>query len=61
MFTGIFAIEAIFKLIALAPKNFFASAWNCFDSMIVFFSIIEIFLEGVRGFSIFRSFRLVSF
>ena len=61
VFTLIFATEAFLKLIALSPKKFFCNTWNCFDFIIVFCSILEIFLEGIRGFSIFRSFRLVSF
>ena len=54
-----FAIEAFFKIIALTPKKYLSKKWNVFDIVIVILSIGELFLEGVKGLSILRSFRLV--
>ncbi|XP_053203618.1 sodium channel protein para-like isoform X3 [Panonychus citri] len=58
-FSGTFAIEAFMKLIAISPKFYFREGWNVFDFIIVALSLLEIFLEGVRGLSVLRSFRLL--
>ncbi|RWS27873.1 uncharacterized protein B4U80_02113 [Leptotrombidium deliense] len=58
-FTTTFAIEAFLKLIALSPKFYFREGWNIFDFLIVTLSLMEKAFEGVGGFSVLRTFRLL--
>uniref|UniRef100_H2SA80 Voltage-dependent L-type calcium channel subunit alpha n=1 Tax=Takifugu rubripes TaxID=31033 RepID=H2SA80_TAKRU len=39
VFTGVFTVEMILKLIAFKPRNYFADAWNTFDALIVVGSV----------------------
>ena len=41
---GIFTFEAIIKLIAM-KKAYFSDSWNIFDFVIVFFTLIVLFLK----------------
>ncbi|KAK6473101.1 sodium channel protein type 4 subunit alpha B isoform X1 [Huso huso] len=59
VFTGIFAAEMVFKLIALDPYYYFQTGWNIFDSIIVTLSLVELGLADVEGLSVLRSFRLL--
>ncbi|XP_075206412.1 sodium channel protein type 4 subunit alpha [Anomaloglossus baeobatrachus] len=59
VFTGIFAAEMFFKLIALDPYYYFQVGWNIFDSIIVTLSLVELGLANVEGLSVLRSFRLL--
>nr|6NT3_A Chain A, Sodium channel protein type 9 subunit alpha, Sodium channel protein PaFPC1, chimeric construct [synthetic construct]6NT4_A Chain A, Sodium channel protein PaFPC1,Sodium channel protein type 9 subunit alpha,Sodium channel protein PaFPC1 [synthetic construct] len=59
IFTSIYIVEAVLKIIALSPKFYFKDSWNVFDFIIVVFAILELGLEGVQGLSVFRSFRLL--
>lgn len=59
VFTGIFAAEMFFKIIALDPYEYFQVGWNIFDSIIVTLSLVELGLANVEGLSVLRSFRLV--
>lgn len=59
VFTGIFAAEMFFKLIALDPYEYFQVGWNIFDSIIVTLSLVELGLANVEGLSVLRSFRLL--
>ncbi|MGH0148844.1 UNVERIFIED_CONTAM: hypothetical protein FKN15_014004 [Acipenser sinensis] len=59
VFTGIFAAEMVFKLIALDPYYYFQTGWNIFDSIIVTLSLVELGLANVEGLSVLRSFRLL--
>ena len=52
-------MEAALKVIALGLYRYLGDKWNCFDIVIVILSLIELGLEGVKGLSILRSFRLV--
>ena len=61
VFTGIFAGEMLFKLVAMDPYYYFQEAWNCFDGFIVTLSLVELALADVEGLSVLRSFRLVHF
>jgi uncharacterized Fe-S radical SAM superfamily protein PflX len=45
LFTTVFIIEAILKIIAYAPRIYFSSSWNKFDLFVVCASIVDIFLE----------------
>jgi hypothetical protein len=60
VFTGIFAGEAILKIIAMAPVKYFKDGWNVFDLIIVTLSLVELGLANIKGLSVLRSFRLVS-
>lgn len=59
VFTGIFMVEMVLKLIALDPYEYFQQGWNIFDSIIVTLSLVELGLADVQGLSVLRSFRLV--
>lgn len=61
VFTGIFTVEAGLKVLALGLYKYLQDGWSCFDFVIVILSLVELGLEGVKGLSILRSFRLVSF
>lgn len=60
VFTGIFTMEAILKIIAVSPAKYLRDGWNVFDSVIVTLSLVELGLANVKGLSVLRSFRLVS-
>jgi len=60
-FTTIFTAESILKIIALTPGKFLRNGWNVFDLIIVTVSLIELGLANVKGLSVLRSFRLVSY
>ena len=47
-------------MIGLHPYYYFQEAWNCFDAIIVCFSLLEFALANVKGFAVLRTFRLVS-
>ncbi|CAD5219442.1 unnamed protein product [Bursaphelenchus okinawaensis] len=68
LFTGVFAFEAVFKIIALNPKNYFGDRWNAFDFVIVLGSFIDIIygklspgsnIISINFFRLFRVMRLV--
>uniref|UniRef100_A0A915B7M7 Voltage-dependent L-type calcium channel subunit alpha n=1 Tax=Parascaris univalens TaxID=6257 RepID=A0A915B7M7_PARUN len=68
VFTGVFAFEALFKIIALNPKNYFGDRWNAFDFIIVLGSFIDIIygklspgsnIISINFFRLFRVMRLV--
>ncbi|GMT23860.1 hypothetical protein PFISCL1PPCAC_15157, partial [Pristionchus fissidentatus] len=68
IFTGVFAFEAFFKIIALNPKNYFGDRWNAFDFVIVLGSFIDIIygrvspgsnIISINFFRLFRVMRLV--
>lgn len=63
-----FAFEALFKIIALNPKNYFGDRWNAFDFIIVLGSFIDISygklspgsnIISINFFRLFRVMRLV--
>eukprot|EP01061_Rhynchopus_euleeides_P018893 TRINITY_DN3112_c0_g1_i6.p1 TRINITY_DN3112_c0_g1~~TRINITY_DN3112_c0_g1_i6.p1 ORF type:complete len:1793 (+),score=658.70 TRINITY_DN3112_c0_g1_i6:673-5379(+) len=62
VFYGIFAAEAVLKLIAMGPKIYLQDAWNKFDLSIVILStlgvIMELALQASPAVSIFRILRL---
>lgn len=59
-FVLVFVIEAILKLTALGPVQYFRDEWNTFDFIVTAFGVIELGLENVQGLSVLRAFRLVS-
>jgi len=62
--TFIFLAEMVIKLVALGPRNYVKDRFNIFDAVVVFFSIIEVFLgwftvSSAGGLSAFRAFRIL--
>jgi len=57
IFTSIFVLEAVIKLIGLGGKNYFQDGWNRFDFFVVAASVTEIFLSNFAdvGLSILRT------
>ncbi|CAF0857896.1 unnamed protein product [Rotaria sordida] len=49
IFTIVFIIEAILKIIALGPLNYFKDKWNQIDSIIVILSISGIVIEKMKN------------
>ncbi|XP_036762895.2 voltage-dependent L-type calcium channel subunit alpha-1C isoform X3 [Manis pentadactyla] len=45
LFTGLFTVEMVLKLIAFKPKGHFSDPWNVFDFLIVIGSIIDVILS----------------
>ena len=59
VFTIVFTAEMILKIIAFGAKDYIRDKFNCFDALIVLFSIIDLFLiNGTSSFSALRAFRL---
>jgi hypothetical protein len=59
IFTLIFALEMVIKLIGLHPYYYFQDTWNIFDAFIVTMSLMEFILVNVSSFSALRTFRLM--
>ncbi|XP_076859258.1 calcium channel, voltage-dependent, L type, alpha 1D subunit, a isoform X2 [Brachyhypopomus gauderio] len=67
IFTAVFTVEMVIKLIAYKPTHYFTDAWNAFDALIVVGSIVDIAVnefkeaEEKSGLSItfFRLFRVL--
>ncbi|XP_026976904.1 voltage-dependent L-type calcium channel subunit alpha-1D isoform X2 [Sagmatias obliquidens] len=70
VFTGVFTVEMVLKVIAFKPKGYFSDAWNTFDSLIVIGSIVDVALSeadnseesnriSITFFRLFRVMRLV--
>lgn len=71
LFTGVFALEAFVKIMALGVPDYFSDPWNTFDFCIIGGSLLSILLflyadislKGaitiVRSFRILRVFRLI--
>uniref|UniRef100_A0A3P9P8N5 Voltage-dependent L-type calcium channel subunit alpha n=1 Tax=Poecilia reticulata TaxID=8081 RepID=A0A3P9P8N5_POERE len=70
VFTGLFTVEMLLKLLALRLRHYFVDAWNSFDALIVVGSVVDIvvteFSSGedssrvsITFFRLFRVMRLV--
>ncbi|XP_053359228.1 calcium channel, voltage-dependent, L type, alpha 1F subunit [Clarias gariepinus] len=70
VFTGLFTVEMIVKLLALRPRHYFTDAWNSFDALIVVGSVVDIVVTefsssedssrvSITFFRLFRVMRLV--
>lgn len=65
IFTGVFVIEAVVKVIAFEPRVYFSEGWNIFDFIIILGSFVSIFISAntsleIRGaITILRSFRIL--
>ena len=59
IFTSVFTIEVLLKVIGQSPKAFIMDKFNIFDTVIVLISISELFISsGSGGVSALRAFRL---
>jgi len=64
VFTVIFTVEVVLKLIGLGVRGYAADKFNLFDALIVMISIAEMFaaeggpLSALRAFRLFRIFKL---
>ncbi|XP_078270772.1 voltage-dependent L-type calcium channel subunit alpha-1D-like isoform X6 [Rhinoraja longicauda] len=70
VFTAVFTVEMVLKLIAFKPMGYFSDSWNVFDFLIVIGSIIDVVLGEIDNseessrisitfFRLFRVMRLV--
>ncbi|XP_059352397.1 voltage-dependent T-type calcium channel subunit alpha-1G-like isoform X2 [Daphnia carinata] len=68
IFSAIFAIEMLLKVIAEGPLNYVGNGFNVFDGVIVILSLVEVFQSlnrfegddgGSSGLSVLRTFRLL--
>ncbi|KAM9409165.1 calcium channel, voltage-dependent, L type, alpha 1D subunit, a [Pholidichthys leucotaenia] len=48
VFTAVFTVEMVLKLIAFKPRHYFADAWNTFDALIVVGSVVDIAISEVN-------------
>ncbi|XP_072538249.1 voltage-dependent L-type calcium channel subunit alpha-1D isoform X4 [Salminus brasiliensis] len=49
VFTGVFTVEMILKLVAFKPRGYFGDAWNVFDALVVIGSVVDIILSQAEG------------
>ncbi|XP_051949884.1 voltage-dependent L-type calcium channel subunit alpha-1D [Xyrauchen texanus] len=49
IFTTLFTVEMIIKLLALRPYHYFIDAWNSFDALIVVGSLVDIMIAELSG------------
>lgn len=61
VFTAIFFMEMILKMFGLGIKEYFKDGFNIFDSIVVLFSLVDVFqsAESNSGLSVLRAFRLL--
>ncbi|XP_031165476.1 voltage-dependent T-type calcium channel subunit alpha-1H-like [Sander lucioperca] len=59
VFTSLFGLEMLLKLLALGLFGYIKNPYNGFDSIIVIISVWEIVGEAEGGFSVLRTFRLL--
>ncbi|RMB90025.1 hypothetical protein DUI87_33583 [Hirundo rustica rustica] len=70
VFTGLFTVEMVLKIIAFKPRHYFCDAWNTFDALIVVGSVVDIAVTefnssedssriSITFFRLFRVMRLV--
>ncbi|XP_039234578.1 voltage-dependent L-type calcium channel subunit alpha-1F-like, partial [Pipra filicauda] len=49
VFTGLFTVEMVLKIIAFKPRHYFCDAWNTFDALIVVGSVVDIAVTEVNN------------
>ncbi len=67
VFTSIFIVECVAKIVGLGPVRYFQNAWNKFDSFVVFASIIDLIVTNstdansdfLKSFQIIRVLRVL--
>ncbi|XP_035238342.1 voltage-dependent L-type calcium channel subunit alpha-1D-like isoform X26 [Anguilla anguilla] len=47
VFTGVFTVEMLLKLIAFKPRGYFTDPWNVFDALVVIGSVVDIVLSEI--------------
>jgi hypothetical protein len=45
VFTGLFTLEMLLKLIGLGPWKYLSDPWSLFDAVVVAFSLVELVTE----------------
>ena len=58
-FTAIFTLEALIKVYAHGAHEYFASAWNLVDSMIVTTSLLALLSDAIPQFAMMKSLRIL--
>ena len=58
VFTAIFALETVLKIVGLGIKNFSKDKFNIFDAIVVLLSLVELSLDSNSSISALRAFRL---
>ena len=61
IFTGIFILECIIKLLGYGFRPYFHSSWNKFDFFVVIASLVDLAVANVEGFdaSFLKSFQII--
>ncbi|KAM9210658.1 voltage-dependent T-type calcium channel subunit alpha-1H [Dugong dugon] len=59
VFTSLFALEMLLKLLACGPLGYIRNPYNIFDGVIVVISVWEIIGQADGGLSVLRTFRLL--
>jgi len=61
VFTGIFIVECLIKLLAYGIVPYFHSGWNKFDFFVVISSIVDLAVANIEGFdaSFLKSFQII--
>ncbi|XP_038618740.1 LOW QUALITY PROTEIN: voltage-dependent T-type calcium channel subunit alpha-1H-like [Tachyglossus aculeatus] len=59
VFTSVFALEMLLKLLACGPIGYVKNPYNIFDGVIVVISVCEIIGQADGGLSVLRTFRLL--
>ncbi|KAL1415697.1 hypothetical protein MTO96_029022 [Rhipicephalus appendiculatus] len=59
IFTGIFGLEMLLKILAEGFLSYISSGFNLFDGVIVILSIVELCQSSGSGLSVLRTFRLL--
>ena len=65
LFTAIFLVELVVKMLGYGPIDYFADNFNCFDFLVVVFSIVETAIavgsdgDGAVNLSVLRTFRIM--
>ncbi len=65
VFTGIFMLEALLKILGQGPSQYFRDGWNRFDFIIALFSTVGVLIsensviEIKSIFPLFRAFRVL--
>ncbi|XP_044792329.2 voltage-dependent T-type calcium channel subunit alpha-1H isoform X6 [Bubalus bubalis] len=59
VFTSVFALEMLLKLLACGPLGYIRNPYNIFDGIIVVISVWEIIGQADGGLSVLRTFRLL--
>ena len=58
IFTYIFLVEMVFKIISLTPKGYVTDIMNIFDGILVMLSMVEEFLNTGSSVSAFRALKI---